>query len=85
MGRIDKIKAKLSTYPKDFSYSEAKALLEHLGFKEYTKGKTSGSRVKYFRESDGVVFLLHKPHPGNDLQEYCIKDLICCLREIGEL
>ena len=85
MGRVDKIKAKLLTKPKDFEYAEAKVLLESFGFKEKTKGKTSGSRMKFFRQSDGLVFLLHKPHPATNLKNYCVKNLISFLKEIGEL
>ena len=85
MGRIDKLKNKLKSHPKDFSFNELKVLMKGLGFKEYAKGKTSGSRVKFYRESDGALFLLHKPHPGNCLKEYCLQDLIRFLAEIEEL
>jgi hypothetical protein len=85
MGRIDKLKTKLLKSPNDFLYSEAKTLLENFGFNEYTKGKTSGARVKFFRNSDGATINLHKPHPGRQLKVYCVKDLIRFLKEIGEL
>ena len=85
MGRIDKLKTKLLNDPKDFLYSDVIALLKNFGFEESTKGKTSGSRVKFFRKSDGFIFLLHKPHPGNHIKVYCVKDLIRFLKEIGDL
>ena len=47
MSKIDKAKERLFARPKDYTYSEAKYLLSQLGFEEYNKGKTSGSRVKF--------------------------------------
>ena len=85
MGRVDKLKARLLAKPKDFTYAEAKTLLQNLGFEEKTKGRTSGSRMKFFRESDTRIFLLHKPHPENCLKGYSVRELIDFLKEIGEL
>ena len=65
MSKIDKAKERLSLHPKDYTYSEAKYLLSQLGFEEFNKGKTSGSRIKFYRELDNKMILLHKPHPGN--------------------
>ena len=65
MGGIDKLKRRLFSVPKDFTYTEARRLMQQLGFEESTKGKTSGSRVKFYRPSDQKVLLLHKPHPGD--------------------
>ena len=66
MSKIDKAKERLSLRPKDYTYSEAKYLLSQLGFEEFNKGKTSGSRVKFYRASDQRIILLHKPHPGDE-------------------
>ena len=43
-----KAKNRLRAVPKDYTFSEARQLLNHIGFKEYQKGKTSGSRVFFF-------------------------------------
>ena len=56
MSKIDKAKERLSLHPKDYTYSEAKYLLSQLGFEEFNKGKTSGSRVKFYRASDPVSY-----------------------------
>ena len=85
MSKIDKAKERLSSCPRDYTYSEAKYLLSQLGFKEFTKGKTSGSRVKFYRETDQRVILLHKPHPGDQMSMGAIKDLSMRLKEMGEL
>lgn len=85
MSKIEKAKERLALRPKDYTYSEAKYLLSQLGFEEYNKGKTSGSRVKFYRAGDRRVILLHKPHPGDEMSIGAIKDLATRLEEIGEL
>lgn len=85
MSRLDKAKERLKAIPKNYTYSEAKSLLSQLGFSEYNKGKTSGSRVKFVRLSDGVTILLHKPHPSDIMSVASVKDIIYCLKEIGEI
>lgn len=55
------------------------------GFEEFNKGKTSGSRVKFYRTSDQRIILLHKPHPGDEMSIGAIKDLAIRLEEMGEL
>jgi predicted RNA binding protein YcfA (HicA-like mRNA interferase family) len=85
MSKIDKSKERLSLRPKDYTYSEAKNLLSQLGFREFNKGKTSGSRVKFYRASDQRIILLHKPHPGDEMSIGTIKDLATRLEEMGEL
>lgn len=85
MSKLDKAKERLRSKPKDYTYTEAKYLLGKLGFKEFTKGKTSGSRVRFYRESDGRVIDIHKPHPGDEMVIGSVKDLELFLRELGEL
>ncbi len=83
MSRLDKAKQRLKSLPKDYTYSEAKYLLGQLGFVESTKGKTSGSRVKFYRASDGVVLLMHKPHPSDVMNYKSICGLANFLERIG--
>ena len=71
--------------PRDYTYSEARYLLNQLGFAEYNKGNTSGSRVKFFRSSDNKMILLHKPHPGDEMSVGAIRELALYLSELGEL
>lgn len=82
-GKLDKAKARLKTEPKDYTYDEAKSLLTRLGYTEYTKGKTSGSRVAFVK--NGVKIMLHKPHPGNEMRSYSVQDLKKQLEATGEL
>lgn len=83
MSKKDKLLERLKQRPKDFTYDEAKRLLENLGFKEYNKGKTSGSRVNFCHDNIRTKIELHKPHPKKILKGYVIKNLIEQLKEIG--
>lgn len=82
---IQKAKDRLKSIPKDYTFSEAKQLLKHLGFKEYQKGKTSGSRIMFYRSSDGIKILLHKPHPGDIMSIATTEDLFERLNDLGDL
>ena len=85
MSKFEKAKERIKTKPKDYTYDEAKYLLSQMGFEEYTKGKTSGSRVKFYRREDGRAILLHKPHPGNVMRRGAIEDLVEFLSNLGEI
>ena len=82
MSKLDKTIERLKSKPKDFTYSEAKRVLESFGYKEYSKGKTSGSRVIFSNESKDAI-LLHKPHPGNELKLYVVEQLLDFLSDRG--
>lgn len=84
-GRLDKQKTRLKSLPKDYTYNEAKALLKNLGFEEMSKGRTSGSRVMFFRRCDTVKILLHKPHPEDVMDVAAVKELSKKLIELGEI
>jgi predicted RNA binding protein YcfA (HicA-like mRNA interferase family) len=85
MSKLEKAKNRILQNPKDYTYTEAKNLLSQLGFLEFNKGKTSGSRVKFYREADKKVILLHKPHPGDIMKPGAVKDLVSFLSDLGEL
>ena len=82
-GKLDKAKARLRNIPADYTFNEARQLLSSLGYTEHNKGKSSGSRVMFVREDDKI--LLHKPHPGNEMKHYAVRDLKEHLEAIGEL
>ena len=73
MSKLEKAKERLLSRPKDYTFSEARFLLSQLGFEEFHKGKTSGSRVKFYRKKDQRIILLHKPHPGDEMSIGAIK------------
>ncbi len=78
MSKKDKLKRKLLS-GSDFTWQELVTLLKFLGF-EVMQG--SGSRVKF---DDGIadhMINLHRPHPGNNLKRYAIKQIIAKLRAL---
>ena len=85
MTKIQKAKERLKSIPKDYTYSEAKQLLKHLGYKEFQKGKTSGSRTLFYRESDGMKILIQKPHPDDTMSIASTRDLYERLNDLGDL
>lgn len=80
MSRLEKEIERLKSKPKDYTYDEAKSLLNKLGFFENNKGKSSGSRVE-FKDKYGRKITLHRPHPSNVIKPYMIIDLLNKLRE----
>lgn len=85
MSKLDKARKRLALRPKDYTYTEARYLLLQLGFEEFNKGKTSGSRVKFYRKRDQRIILLHKPHPGDEMSAGAVRDLAARLEEMREL
>ncbi len=75
MSKIEKEIERLKSRPKDFTYDEAKRVLNKFGFIENNKGKTSGSRVKFI-DKNNIIIELHKPHPKNVLKAYQINLII---------
>jgi len=81
MGKLEKLIQRLKSNPKDFTFDEMNTLLLALGFEVSNKGKTSGSRVKFYK--DNIFIILHKPHPRKELLTYQIKQIIDMLTEEG--
>lgn len=84
MAQIEKLLKKLLSKPADFTWEELEKVLRHFGYKEMKKGKTGGSRRKFADESKHIINL-HKPHPGNILKHYQVKDVVDALKERGKL
>ena len=85
MSKEEKMIQRLKAIPKDYTYSEAVILASRFGYKEYTKGTTSGSRVLLMRESDHCKILLHKPHPGDVMKQYAVKQFLNVLIANGDI
>ena len=54
-----------------------------MGFIEYTKGKTSGSRIRFINGQNKKIDM-HKPH-DNILKAYQINEILRVLKEGGLL
>lgn len=63
-GNEGKLLERLKSLPKDFTFDEAERLLNLFGYVKSNKGKTSGSRVLFFKDGYIPVFM-HRPHPQN--------------------
>lgn len=81
MTQVDKLKRKILLFPKDFTFKELETLLFQLGFELDNKGKTSGSRVKFFHKEKRIQYLAHKPHPKSIIKEKALKDIVDFLKE----
>jgi predicted RNA binding protein YcfA (HicA-like mRNA interferase family) len=66
---------------KDLTYQELETLLLSLGYK---KVAGAGSRVKFYREDGLFPISLHKPHPGNILKGYIVKEIQKILRSLND-
>jgi hypothetical protein len=82
MSKTEKLLLRLLSIPRDLTWEELTKLLGLFGFDELKKGKTGGSRRKFADEKKNVI-ILHKPHPGNIVKEYAIKQVITQLKEKG--
>ncbi len=68
--------------PSDFTFDEVQRLLEGYGYEHSNKGKTSGSRI-IFKNKDKRPIMLHKPHPGNIVKVYALKQILEELKIAG--
>lgn len=82
MSKNEKLLLRLLSISKDFTWEELLKILNLFGFTEHKKGKTGGSRRKFVDDKKNVI-ILHKPHPGNIVKEYAIKQVIEQLIEKG--
>ena len=84
MSTKGKLLERFMKFPSDFTFDELVTLLCRLGYKLENKGSTSGSRVIFILE--GVTpILVHKPHPGNNVQKYVMKRILRQLKEDGKI
>ena len=78
----DKLLKRFLLMPKDFSYDELIKLLKSFGFEKRAASKTSGSRVRFVNpEFPEYPVLFHKPHPGNTIKLYVLKNVLTVLFE----
>lgn len=85
MSKKEKLINRLKQKPKDFTYEEARTILNYYGFIEYNKGKTSGSRVIFIHKQTGLEIMLHRPHPSNVLKHYQIEILLEAIKKLEEI
>ena len=74
MSRIEKIITKLNNNSGNLTFDEIVSLLEHFGYHVDNKGRTSGSRIRFYKAGAQAI-IMHKPHPRKTLLSYKIKDI----------
>ena len=84
MSKNSKLIEKFVSVPADFTWDELSKALASFGYKEIKTGKTAGSRRRFVDENNSII-LLHKPHPGNIVKKYAIRQVIECLKENRKL
>jgi hypothetical protein len=80
MTKRDKLIERLLSQPKDFTWAELAKVLNGLGYKEISGGKTGGSRARFIHSSSPPI-ILHKPHPKPVLKRYQLENIIALLRQ----
>ncbi|MGI8833069.1 MAG: type II toxin-antitoxin system HicA family toxin [Nitrososphaeraceae archaeon] len=82
MSKIDKLRDRFNSIPTDLTWDELSKVLGSYGYDELKTGKTGGSRRKFVNGSH--VISLHKPHPGNIVKQYAIKQVIETLNKLNK-
>ncbi len=82
MGRREKLKDRFAELPSDFTWNELCRLMKGCGFDQLSG---SGSRFKFYHKDTTRILALHKPHPGNIMKKYAMKQVLACLKECGEI
>lgn len=81
MTRIDKLSARVRSCPADLTWSELARFLQSFGYEER---HGAGSRRKF--DGKGLpVLSLHKPHPGNIVKRYAVRQVLETLEREGLL
>ncbi|ENI4427498.1 type II toxin-antitoxin system HicA family toxin [Klebsiella variicola] len=78
MSKSKKLRERLGSLPKDFTWDELVTLLGQYGFNVLNG---TGSRRKFVNQK-GRLVSYHCPHPGNIVKEYVLKDVRALLDEL---
>lgn len=81
MSTKEKLIERFKRLPNDFTFEETVRLFAAIGFTLHQKGKTSGSRVMFYKED--LSFDMHKPHPGSIVKRGTIKSIYDFLTKKG--
>ena len=73
MTRVEKLAARLRSEPSAFRFSDFARVMGHYGYEMDQKGRTSGSRVRFYRPRDGRMLIMHSPHPGDEMSAGAIR------------
>ena len=75
MSKKETLIQRFKSLPRDFTYSQLVTWLGLLGYIEIKTVKSAGSRKAFFHSKTSHIIRLHRPHPGNVLKSYQMKQL----------
>jgi predicted RNA binding protein YcfA (HicA-like mRNA interferase family) len=83
MSRKEKLLAKFMKVPpkRDLTFEELETLLLAYGC---VKVECRGSAVKFYHKEKDILINLHKPHPGNILKVYLVRQIQIKLKELTD-
>lgn len=68
--------------PKDFTWDELVTLLGYFGYSQIQRGS---SHITFVLDERGLKVMVAKPHPGNEVKKYALKQVKEHLEENGLL
>ena len=80
MTQVEKSLAMLLEMPRTFRFRDFARIMEHLGYELDQQGATSGSRVRFYRERDGRMLIMHAPHPSDEMSRGAVRAVVKFLR-----
>lgn len=80
MSKATKLRKRLLSIPKDFTWDELVIVVKGYGFEERTD---SGGSRRCFVSSKGQKIFLHEPHPHNTVKAYALREVVSSLKEFG--
>ncbi|MHC2574005.1 type II toxin-antitoxin system HicA family toxin [Rhizobium leguminosarum] len=81
MSRADRLIEELKACRGPYPYRDIVRILVSFGFEEETGG--GGSGRKFYHPILNRTFMLHEPHPGNEVHRYIVRSLRAFLEELG--
>ena len=78
MSKKEKLKQRLLENPSSFKWNDLCVVLEYCGFIS-KKGKDG---MKFFHPETKKLLQYHKPHPGNEVRKYVIKECVAAIKEL---
>ena len=84
MSKKTKLIAKLQSNPKDFTWNDAKAVMQTCGF-DLLNARGGGSGRMFRNASTKQKVRLHEPHPQNTLLPYMVDLIVEALKNAGEI
>ena len=84
MATRDKLLERFQQLPSDFTWKELVRFLKSFGYELESKGRTGGSRVRFVQPGCPPI-ILHRPHPGNIVRRYQLRQVPAFLVAEGRI